>query len=39
LLQALCLFVLFPEGFRNGALRDHVAELLGMSLKDYGPGA
>jgi len=38
LLQALCLFVLLPEGFRNAALRGHVAELLGVSLKDYTPG-
>jgi hypothetical protein len=38
LLQALCLFVLLPEGLRNAALRGHVAELLGMSLEDYSPG-
>lgn len=38
LLQALCLFVLLPEGFRNGALRGQVAELLGVPLETYGPG-
>jgi hypothetical protein len=38
LLQALCLFVLLPEGFRNAALRAHVAELLGVALDDYTPG-
>jgi hypothetical protein len=38
LLQALCLFVLLPEGFRNTALRGHVAELLGVSLQHYSPG-
>mgnify|MGYP001553551372 CR=1 FL=1 len=38
LLQALCLFVLLPEGFRNAALRGHVAALLGVSLADYTPG-
>jgi hypothetical protein len=38
LLQALCLFVLLPEGFRNAALRGHVAELLGMPLDAYTPG-
>jgi len=34
LLQALCLFVLLPEGFRNAALRGHVAALLGVSLEN-----
>ncbi|MEE4316050.1 MAG: hypothetical protein V2I74_03610 [Erythrobacter sp.] len=38
LLQALCLFVLLPEGFRNAALRSHVAELLGLSREAYTPG-
>jgi hypothetical protein len=38
LLQALCLFVLLPEGFRNAALRGHVAELLGIPLEAYTPG-
>jgi hypothetical protein len=37
LFQALCLFVL-PEGFRNAALRGHVAELLGLPPEDYTPG-
>lgn len=38
LLQALCLFVLLPEGFRNAALRGQVAALLGVPLEDYSPG-
>ena len=38
LLQALCLFVLLPQGFRNAALRAHVAQLLGQPLDDYTPG-
>ena len=38
LLQALCLFVLLPEGFRNAALRGHVAERLGIPLEAYTPG-
>jgi hypothetical protein len=38
LLQALCLFVLLPEGFRNAALRGQVAELLNVSAPDYRPG-
>ncbi len=38
LLQALCLFALLPEGFRNAALRGQVAELLGVSLEAYSPG-
>ena len=38
LFQALCLFVLLPEGFRNAALRGHVAELLGIPLEAYTPG-
>jgi hypothetical protein len=38
LLQALCLFVLLPEGLRNAALRGHVAELLGIPLDAYTPG-
>lgn len=38
LLQALCLFVLLPEGFRNAALRTHVAALLGVPLDAYSPG-
>ena len=38
LLQALCLFILLPEGFRNAALRGHVAELLGIPVAAYTPG-
>ncbi len=38
LLQALCLFVLLPEGFRNAALRGHVAELLGIPHEAYTSG-
>ena len=38
LLQALCLFVLLPEGFRNAALRGQVAALRGVPLEDYSPG-
>jgi hypothetical protein len=38
LLQALCLFVLLPEGFRNAALRAHVAQLMGESPERYTPG-
>jgi len=29
LLQALCLLIFLPEGFRNATLRQHVAELIG----------
>ena len=38
LLQALCLFVLLPEGFRNATLRQHVAALMGETPQRYGPG-
>jgi hypothetical protein len=38
LCQALCLFVLLPEGFRNATLRQHVAELMGETPQRYGPG-
>jgi len=38
LLQALCLFTLLPEGFRNATLRQHVAELMGDTAEQYGPG-
>jgi hypothetical protein len=38
LLQALCLFILLPEGFRNATLRQHVAELMGETPEHYGPG-
>jgi hypothetical protein len=38
LFQALCLFVLLPEGFRNATLRAHVAALMGEPPERYGPG-
>jgi len=38
LLQALCLFVLLPAGFRNRALRTQVAALLGIACEDYSAG-
>lgn len=38
LFQALCLFILLPEGFRNATLRRHVAELMGEAPERYGPG-
>jgi len=38
LFQALCLFVLLPDGFRNATLRQHVAALLGETPERYGPG-
>ena len=38
LLQALCLFILLPEGFRNATLRQHVAQLMGEAPEGYGPG-
>lgn len=38
LMQALCLLLLLPTGFRNKDLRQHVADLLGLDLDRYGPG-
>ena len=38
LLQALCLFVLLPQGFRNATLRPQVAQLMGEPLDRYTPG-
>ena len=38
LFQALCLFMLLPQGFRNADLRHHVAQLLGLDLEAYSPG-
>jgi len=38
LFQALCLFMLLPEGFRNATLRRHVAALMGETPDSYGPG-
>jgi hypothetical protein len=38
LLQALCLFILLPEGFRNRTLREHVAALMGETPERYTPG-
>lgn len=36
--EALCLFVLLPEGFRNAALHAHIAQLMGES-RTLHPGA
>lgn len=38
LFQALCLFILLPEGFRNATLRAQVAELMGEGPERYTPG-
>jgi hypothetical protein len=38
LFQALCLFSLLPQGFRNANLREHVAKLLGLSTEAYSRG-
>ena len=38
LFQALCLFLLLPEGFRNATLRTHVAQLMGEPPERYTPG-
>jgi hypothetical protein len=38
LFQALCLFVLLPDGFRNPTLRHHVAELMGEAPERYTAG-
>ena len=38
LFQALCLFMLLPTGFRNADIRQHVAQLLGMTLEEYSTG-
>jgi hypothetical protein len=38
LFQALCLFMLLPQGFRNANLRDHVAQLSGIGADAYAPG-
>lgn len=38
LMQALCLFSLESSGFRHRALREHVAQLLGLEAAAYGPG-
>jgi hypothetical protein len=35
LLNALSLFALVPQGFRNADLRQHVASLLGLSTEQY----
>jgi len=39
LFQALCLFMLLPEGFRNATLRDHVARLMGRNRRTIAPVA
>jgi hypothetical protein len=38
LFNALCLFVLLPDGFRNATLRQHVAALMGEAPERYTPG-
>jgi hypothetical protein len=38
LLHALCVFDHVQRGFRNRDLRQHVADLLGLSAEQYGPG-
>jgi hypothetical protein len=38
LFQALCLFRLLPQGFRNANLRDHVAQRLGFDSEAYCAG-
>lgn len=38
LFQALCLFVVLPDGFRNAPLREHVAQLMGDTPEHYTPG-
>ena len=38
LFQALCLFVVLPQGFRNATLREHVAQLMGEPREHYTPG-
>lgn len=38
LLHALCVFDHVQRGFRNRDLRQHVADLVGLSLDTYGPG-
>jgi hypothetical protein len=38
LLHALCVFDHVQRGFRNRDLRQHVADLLGLSAEEYGPG-
>ena len=38
LFQALCLFVLLPDGFRNATLRQHVAALMGEEPERYTAG-
>jgi hypothetical protein len=38
LFQALCLFFVLPQGFRNATLRTHVAQLMGERPENYTPG-
>jgi hypothetical protein len=38
LFQALCLFTLLPQGFRNADLRAYVAQLMGHPPEHYSPG-
>ena len=39
LFSVLCMFMWMPGGFRNAAIREKVAEMLGVSEKEYSPGA
>nr|VFK41604.1 MAG: hypothetical protein BECKSD772F_GA0070984_10964 [Candidatus Kentron sp. SD]VFK47532.1 MAG: hypothetical protein BECKSD772E_GA0070983_10974 [Candidatus Kentron sp. SD]VFK80233.1 MAG: hypothetical protein BECKSD772D_GA0070982_10954 [Candidatus Kentron sp. SD] len=36
--QALCIFMLLPQGFRNAQLRGFIAQLLGIPLTQYSTG-
>ncbi len=38
LFQTLCLFMLLPQGFRNADLRQHVAQLMGVTPIEYSAG-
>lgn len=38
LFQALCLFLVQPEGFSNNMLREHVARLMGQNPDEYKTG-
>jgi len=38
LMQALCLFLVLPQGFRNATMRQWMAQALGLDAKDYSGG-
>jgi hypothetical protein len=38
LFHALCVFDHVQRGFRNRDLRQHIADLLGLTFEEYGPG-